>query len=236
MSDASVVSCLCVTRNRVQKLRRAISCFLAQTYPHRELLIVYESDDVATGNYLAMLNEPLIRPFEVASSPKMSLGALRNISMEAGRGHYMAQWDDDDWHGPTRLAEQMHAIGESGKRACVLVRWLVYDEETQTAYLSGRRAWEGSLLGLRAAVPRYADLVKGEDTSTVRKMLSENALAGLDRPDLYIYTFHGGNTWDRSHWQANILPYAEPLSHENQEWVKAALLGQVDERNQPSNN
>jgi glycosyltransferase involved in cell wall biosynthesis len=224
VSDERLVSCLCVTRNRVPMLRRAISCFLNQTYQPRELVVLYEADDPATRDYLATLSEPSIRPVEVPTSPKLLLGVLRNLSIQASRGHYVAQWDDDDWHGPTRLAEQIGAIRGSNKPACVLLRWVMYDEATKMAFLSASRTWEGSLVAERSAVPRYPDLRRGEDSDVIKRMLSENKLVGLDRPHLYVYIYHGANTWERSHWQENLLPFAQPLTPENTERVRSLLM------------
>jgi glycosyltransferase involved in cell wall biosynthesis len=204
-------------------LRRAISCFLNQTYLPRELVVVYEEDDPATHACLAALAEPAIRPLEVAVSPKLSLGALRNISMQASRGHYVAQWDDDDWYAPARLAEQIGAIRQSGKQGCVLSRWTMYDELTKTAYVSGSRAWEGSMVAERGAVPSYPDLRRGEDSGVISQMIAERRLVALDGPHLYVYTYHGANTWERSHWQQNLLPYSQPLTPEDQEIVRILL-------------
>src|ERR1700674_2829254 len=146
MDAQSLVSCLCVTRNRVALLRRSVACFMDQTYRPRELLIQYESDDAATRRYVATLDEPTIRPVEIPASPPLRLGTRRNLAVQAARGRYVAQWDDDDWHGPTRLAEQIAAIQSSGKQGCVLLRLVLYDAATQRAYVSGRRSWEGTLV------------------------------------------------------------------------------------------
>ena len=117
-------SLACVSRgNRVALLRRSIKCFLHQTYPYRELVVVYESDDEATRQFLTALGESSIHPLEVPAVPRLTLGSLRNIALQAGTGTYVAQWDDDDWYSPERLAEQMRAIQETGKQGCVLARW-----------------------------------------------------------------------------------------------------------------
>ncbi len=223
MSNERLVSCLCVTRNRVPMLRRAVSCFLNQTYQPRELVVLYETDDPATGDYLATLNDLSIRAIAIPVSPKLTLGALRNLSLEASHGRYVAQWDDDDWHGPARLADQINTICASGKPACVLSRWVMYDEATQAAFVSAIRAWEGSLVAERSAVPPYADLRQGEDTRVIDQMLSENKLVTLDSPHLYVYVYHGTNTWERSHWQENLLPYAQSLATEGSERVRSLL-------------
>lgn len=225
MHDNSLVSCVCVTRNRVPQLRRAVACFLAQTYRPRELVIVYESDDSATRDYFLSLKHPAIRAIEVPVEPKQPLGRLRNISIEASRGQYIAQWDDDDWYAPARLAEQLAAIRNSGKPACVLVRWIMYDEMTGKAFLSQRRTWEGSLVALRSAAPSYPDLAKGEDTLAIGEMLKQDLLVGLDRPELYVYVYHGQNTWERDHWDTCLAKLSQPLAAEATEQVKRWLYG-----------
>jgi glycosyltransferase involved in cell wall biosynthesis len=225
VNDNNLVSCVCVTRNRVPQLRRAVACFLAQTYPCRELVMVYESDDRATRDYFLSLKEPSIRAIEVAVDPKKPLGSLRNISIEASRGHYLAQWDDDDWYAPNRLAEQIGALRNSGKVGCVLVRWLMYDETTGTAFVSQRRTWEGSLVALRAAMPAYPELAKGEDTLLIGDLLKQDLLVGLDRPELYVYVYHGRNTWEREHWDSRLAQFAQPLEMEQTKLVEQRLYG-----------
>jgi glycosyltransferase involved in cell wall biosynthesis len=226
----SLISCLCLTRNRVTMLRRAISCFLGQTYRPRELVVLYQGDDTATREYLSALNEASIRPVEVAASPRLPVGSLRNLSFEAGDGRYVAIWDDDDWHGPTRLAEQVGAIHASGRPGCTLSRCVLYDVLTQCAFISALRTWEGTLVAERLAVPRYADQQKGSDTPVIRRMVAEKNLILLDRPDLYVYVCHGANTWDRQHWETNLLPFARRLGPESSERVRSLLVADAGKK------
>jgi len=205
-----LISCLCVTRNRLRLLRRAVACFHAQTYAERELIAVYEADDVETREYLRAAASDGLRVFEVPVDRKRTLGELRNYTVEVSRGDYVCQWDDDDWYGDDRLAAQMRALLESGKAACVLSRWICLDAVTRTAFMARRRDWEGSLLCRKSALPSYRHLARGEDTSVVAQLGRSRQLARLDRPDLYVYTFHGGNTWDRAHW-IRVLHRAVPL-------------------------
>lgn len=204
-------------------LRRAVSCFLNQSYQDRELVVVYEADDAATRDYLAASIHPAIRSVEVGVSPKLLLGDLRNISIESSRGHFVAQWDDDDWYGPTRLAEQIDAMRKSVRQGCVLSRWLMYDVLAAKAYVSGTRAWEGSIVAERSSIPHYPSLPKGEDSIVITRMLADDKLVALDRPQLYIYTVHGENTWERAHWERNLRPYSQLLTAEDQDRVKSLL-------------
>jgi glycosyltransferase involved in cell wall biosynthesis len=211
MEAHPLVSCLCLTHRRLPLLRRSVSCFLAQTYQPRELVVVCQSDDPATRDYLAALGEPSVRFVELPSTPRVLTGSLRNISLEAARGHYMAVWDDDDWHGPTRLAEQIEAIRWGGRPACILCRVMLYDAVKHSAFLSRMRTWEGSLVAERTAMPPYPDLQQGSDVPVVTQLRLEGKLVALDRPELYVYVYHGGNTWNWAHWEQNVLPRAEPL-------------------------
>jgi hypothetical protein len=94
----------------------------------------------------------------------------------------------------------------------VLLRLTLYDETTRSAFLSARRTWEGSLVAERSVVPPFPDLARGSDTPVITRLMEEEKLVALDRPDLYVYVYHGANTWNRAHWDTNLLPYAAPLS------------------------
>jgi glycosyltransferase involved in cell wall biosynthesis len=204
-------------------LRRAVACFLRQTYAPRELVIVHRSDDTATRDYLRALGEPSIRVVEIEPSPELGPGALRNICVEAARGEYVAVWDDDDWYAPTRIAEQVAAFKGAGKAGCCLYRIVLYDGVTDTAYLSMSRLWEGSLIVERAAMPAYSGERRGSDAPIVRQLLREDKLVALDRPQLYVYVYHGRNVWDREHWKANLLAHAQPLPSAESREVTALL-------------
>jgi glycosyltransferase involved in cell wall biosynthesis len=204
-------------------LRRAVSCFLSQTYQPRELVIVYQSDDAATKEYVTNLGHDSIRALEIPPSPQLGPGSLRNIAMQAAHGQYVAVWDDDDWYGPLRLAEQMRAIAAGGRAGCLLPRLMLYDCVTQSAFLSQDRNWENTLVALRSAVPPYSDARRGSDTEVVYRMAEEGKLVRLERSDLYIYVFHGGNVWDREHWEKNLLAHAQPMTRAESQRVRATL-------------
>lgn len=111
---------------------------------------------------------------------------------------------------PTRLAEQMKSIRESGLAGCVLSRWTIHDATTQRSYISESCTWEGSLVAERAAVPAYPPAKQGGDTPKIDAMMKKKQLTLLERPELYIYIFHGLNTWNRKHW-LTLMKYAKRL-------------------------
>lgn len=48
---------------------------------------------------------------------------------------------------------------------------------------------------------KYDNLRIGEDTALIERLLSKNNLFLINNvPNLYIYIYHGKNTWNYSHW------------------------------------
>jgi glycosyltransferase involved in cell wall biosynthesis len=206
-SESPLISCLCVTRDRVDLLSRAIECFQRQTWPNRELVILCEDDDSGTVRFLEQVEDERIQVHIIPAQTKLSLGALRNLSIEHANGQYICQWDDDDWYHPQRLALQLQNLEANGKEACVLARWLIYDGQMDKAWCSNGRLWEGSLLCSKVLIQgstRYANTSTGEDTYLIEQLYIEDQITVYDQPDLYVYIYSGRNTWDDLHFQ-NIL-------------------------------
>lgn len=210
------ISCLCVTRRKPEMLARAITCFHNQRYPNKQLVVVYETDDLETGKFL----ESYVRtdnPIKILPIPvlpvKNTLGELRNFSVEFADGEYVCQWDDDDWYDCDRLAVQMDRLLASGKPACILSRWIVFDATTGKTYISNRRLWEGSILCRRELILAnpYQVLSKGEDTSVIHALYDKELLEIIDdEPEIYVYVYHGKNTWEQTHFQ-QIFECSFPL-------------------------
>ena len=201
-----LISCICVTRGRVDLLSESIEYFFHQSYPNKELVIVCEDDDIATVDYLKNIDNPKIRSVIQTVEPKKSLGELRNISIAEAMGEYVCQWDDDDWYHPRRLEIQLQIVQKHDKAATVLPRWLVYVPAKGEAYCSNSRLWEGSLLCKKTLFNdiQYPSVTRGEDSYVIKQLFINDELAVEDHPDLYVYHFRGSNTWDDEHFKAII--------------------------------
>src|SRR5882762_9182892 len=102
-----LVSCLCVTKNKLYQLKRAVNCFYGQSYARKELVIVYEGNKTEASKWISHLKDPKIKVVHVSVIPKLSLGELRNISIAHAKGEYFCQWDDDDWYHRDRVKIQL---------------------------------------------------------------------------------------------------------------------------------
>ncbi|WP_188930440.1 glycosyltransferase family 2 protein [Puia dinghuensis] len=228
MNNFPLVSCLCVTHNRIAQIARAIACFQSQTYPNKQLVIVYEDKDVHICKFLQTIDDPTIKCIQVPYEPKLNLGELRNISIDHSDGEYICQWDSDDWFHNNRLQLQMRYILKMHKPICFLTYWIMYDSLTEKAYLSRKRLWEGTILCkkdfLLASKLKYPNLEKLEDFKLVEKLLPLNVIYPIDIPNLYIYVYHGENTWHYQHFKDNFN-VGQELSESANKIVKGVLEG-----------
>lgn len=193
------ITCVCVSKNRPGFLQRAIQCFKTQTYPNKDLVIVYEGSNESKP----IISDEEIKVVRLQAGSELTLGERRNISIQNCTGEYFCQWDDDDWYHNKRLEIQMHELIQSGRAACVLNRLILYDGIKHAAYLSSQRYWEGSLLcrtNLITEAIRYPHVNRSEDNSLVADLVQKDHVHHMSAPFLYAYFYHGGNTWDRNHF------------------------------------
>ncbi len=213
-----MISCLTVTQEgRLASLALAVADFAHQTERDRELVIVHDAGTSFHEGVQAIArahDRAAIRIVKVPSAPKLSLGALRNAAVEAARGDYVCQWDDDDRCHPRRIEVQMAALRDAGSDASVLADQLHLFTDSREMY------WDdwydspyplnfvpGTLFVRRAAMARYPEEPRGEDTGLVVGMLREGRSFERIREQgyLYVYVFDGRNTFDQAHHAAISL-------------------------------
>nr|WP_246587235.1 glycosyltransferase family 2 protein [Stakelama flava] len=194
-----------VTANRAALARRAITCFVHQRWANRELVIV-DDGEADYSPLFAGIPADRIAYHKVARRPETTLGALRNLSLNLARGDLIAQWDDDDWYHPDRLAVQAAALGE-GSDVCLLAGTLMH--------LDSPRWFDHPYIGtLRPGVPgtivhranfraRYPDERRGEDTVFLDNW-PRAAVRIIEAPHLFVRAFHGSNTWEAHHFTRRI--------------------------------
>lgn len=132
---APLVSCIMPTKDRPQFIPGAIDCFLRQTYPHKELVIL---DDGESIEHMIPRN-PAIRYLRIPGP--LCIGTKRNMCCEQSNGDLIAHWDDDDWSTPTRLEEQVRALTDNPKIKVTGYNTMLFlDERNGKAYrYTGRK-------------------------------------------------------------------------------------------------
>ncbi|MBF0296464.1 MAG: glycosyltransferase family 2 protein [Magnetococcales bacterium] len=215
-----------VTRGRFAQARLAVECFLRQTYPRRELVIVHDGPDPALRDHLAGLHHPAIRLVELPDE-NTPLGALRNLAVREAAGSHVCQWDDDDLYDPLRLERQFDALIRSYASACLLHSWMIWWPRDERLAISCQRLWEGSLLCEKAFLPPYPELRKGEDTPVVESLWQTRRVVLLDMPHLYLYIVHGANTFGTGHFERHWLEGRQRFTGEAFHEAMRALDGRL---------
>jgi amino acid adenylation domain-containing protein len=212
-----VISCLMVTRQRLAMATRAIDCFAAQDYEPRHLVIVSDGHEeyealrqyahAACGSAVTITSVPR------GSKP---LGELRNLALDLAPGDIVCQWDDDDLSHPRRLSMQLERMRHDGADACFLTEHLHLMADARSLYWCDWTRPRGmplqtttvpaTVMCEKRAAGRYPEAGpvsrRSEDAVFMRSLAKRSPVATLSGCGwLYVYVFHGANTWDESHHQ-----------------------------------
>jgi glycosyltransferase involved in cell wall biosynthesis len=199
-----LVSCLCVTKNEIEIVKRAIDCYQAQSYPNKELIILKQGADPAMEKFILELGDSSIVFRTLPPHPILTLGELRNFSVELSKGDYFCSWDDDDWQHVNRLEIQLNGTLKNFHPSSALTNLLVFDQTTEQAYFSPIGIWEGTIMCKRELFEkgiRYPTATKGEDTAFMHLLLNGSRIFPVVSSTLYLYIYHGKNTWSLDHFR-----------------------------------
>jgi glycosyltransferase involved in cell wall biosynthesis len=98
MEVLPIITCIMPTYGRREYVNESVAMFLAQDYPHKELIIL---NDCAGQELLGAF--PGVRIVN-QNSRFTSLGEKRNTCIRLAKGSVIAIWDDDDVYLPWRLS------------------------------------------------------------------------------------------------------------------------------------
>jgi len=210
------ISCLMITYDRLSLAKHAIRSFAAQTYPEKELVVVSDGKPRhlhALERYAATLGLERVR-FVRAGSQRVTLGGLRNISLDAARGEIVCQWDDDDYSHPERLRLQAEELIRNDAGACFFTDHLQFIEELSTlcwvdwglskTTAAAEQLLPGTVMMRRGLPVRYPEEGRfashGEDSMLLGNLWDRTTVAPLrGAGHLYLYQFHGRNSFSREH-------------------------------------
>lgn len=227
VTNYPLISCVCITNNRPKLLQNAINCFESQNYLNKELVISYPKEDMATKAIIQNLRNSDLKILSIEREQTDSLGNARNQAIVKCRGEYVCIWDDDDWYHSSRLSFQFNSMQEKGYgyQASVLTRILLYDTTSKQVYLSFPYLWEGTILCRKVILlqNQYKNSNIAEDSHVVRFLSSRNLLFKIDHvPYLYIYVYHGNNTWNYKHFEA-FLSKSELITGDDSKHILGLL-------------
>jgi glycosyltransferase involved in cell wall biosynthesis len=202
-ASAPRVSCIMPTGNRRSFLPLALTCFEAQDYPNKELIIVDDGQEPVSD-----MMEPKHNVRYLHLNQRRSIGHKRNLASECASGEILIHWDDDDWYGMQRISRQAEPIiaGVSDMSG-LETRWildLLHGQFWTISPLLHQRMFVGDIHGGTLAYARavwdrgvrYPDASLAEDASFLQQALRlRMRLTRVPNEELFVYSRHDSNAW-----------------------------------------
>jgi len=168
-----LVSCIMPTRGRALFLPAAVDCFLKQTYPNKELIILGDNDECIGLELCSAW------PVRYVIDERKPIGTKRNRCCELAQGEIICHFDDDDWSSPDRIAFQVAELQNSSKPATGFNELYFWDTIAKVA-----RRYRASVKGYVCGTTlcylksfwethRFNDVDHGEDNSFVYPALNQ---------------------------------------------------------------
>ncbi|PEN12325.1 glycosyl transferase family 2 [Longibacter salinarum] len=204
-SSLPKVSCLLVTADRPQLVKRALRCYANQTYENTELVVLDNGETPIQEVVESFDLDGDVVYRHVEREPDMWIGALRNQSLELATGKFVVpQWDDDDWSHPERVERQARVLQE-GYDACTLQGTLMHvDSEEYFDHPFIGPLPDGvppTIMHRRNANIRYPNLRRTSDTDFVNAWQKHRyKVLPIEEAYLYLRYSHGGNLWEQDHF------------------------------------
>jgi len=219
-----LVSCIMPTFNRVNFVKQSIYYFLRQTYSNKELIIIDDGDRPVAD---LIPDDPRIKYMRLSS--KYSIGKKRNLACEIAEGEIIMCWDDDDWHGPMRIQQQIFPLVSESYDASGIGTYLYYSLMNKCFYnykrevfkdgiVSGtltfwKRMWEEGV--------KFKDMSLAEDAdfqdsfrsigARIKRILTEN---------IFFIVRHDKNTWSVGNTNLNAIPVPEYIPKKDLEFYE----------------
>ena len=205
-----MISCILVTADRREFVKKAIQCFLDQDYLDKELIVVDDGQD-RVDDLVAAIASVYHHP-----GKKLTVGEKRNLACIFAKGEYIAHLDDDDWSAPHRLSEEFKMMKESKKPVVGYKTMLFYDIAQNLAwkYLGSdgfacgaslfykKRYWEQH---------QFSPKNLGEDHDFTIDAMKHFGIYSKDVGLSMVATLHDRNTspHDLTHQQFPVYPVSE---------------------------
>lgn len=129
MNLMRMVTVITPTTDRPEWLKRSIKCFLGQTWPEREMLIL--DDGWEPSKEIIPVNAGVRYWY---SPCKMTVGEKLNWLCERAQGEIIVRFDDDDWSSPDRIALQVQDLDNQRAGLVGYDKLFYYDTRTREAF------------------------------------------------------------------------------------------------------
>lgn len=190
-----LVSCVMPTRARPQFAPLAVDCFQAQTYPHKELLILDDEDEPSfPADWIPP--QGINRNVETI---RFNIPQKLNKLCAAARGDVICRFDDDDWSAPDRIETQLSRLMDSGLSVTAFNAMVFVDDAGNMRKYRGTRDYGlgSSMMFLRSYWEShrwYEKKIVGSDNAFAREAAAIGEIASVDAGRFMYARAHATNT------------------------------------------
>lgn len=223
MDGLSLVSCVMVTTGRVDLISKSLRSFLLQKFPSKELIVVSQGSK-EQNEIIKNLTAPHHNIQFVEAPKRLSLGEMRNLSVELALGEVICQWDDDDIYHPNRISTQFKAL-RYNTVASLYSSYLKYFVNKRTLYMIDhlrgsddyvvemnknpyKKYLCGSIMFRKSCFHEVNNRLypecgsqsqKEEDLNVLQRLMRMGEVSAVSCGYEYCYVFHGQNVYDSRH-------------------------------------
>ena len=198
-----LVSCLTATYGRYKVLQEAVSCFIEQDYPNRELIIL--------NNHPVPLQCDLPQVTVYNEPGYESLGDCRNRLLELANGEYVRTWDDDDLYLPWAISQGVKWLNGSD----AFKPKYSWDSRKNRHYTLGENVYEASITFRKDVAVKYGyKKAGGDEHEPLMKGISDSCIVVPVRPS-YCYR------WDSGLHRISGTLGSPDLEKRTGDWMKA---------------
>jgi glycosyltransferase involved in cell wall biosynthesis len=135
----TLASILIPAYNAERWIASTIESALAQTWPHKEIILV---DDGSTDRTLAIARQFESKGVHATTQPNQGAAATRNRAFALSKGDYIQWLDADDLLSPDKIEHQMHAAMQAGdRRTLVCCPWAFFRSRPAKARFTPTPLW-----------------------------------------------------------------------------------------------
>ncbi len=208
------VSCVCVTRNRRLFLRRALAYYMRAAevlwtlWETPSELVILDGSEKRNPEWRPyflpreMMSSFGYRYFHEPMTSKGKVGYCHNRVTELAQGDLIIRWDDDDWHSPNRIVQQMQALQLqpdgclaftskfyayhlAERKACKSRTWFTGGGSMGSAFAYHKKVWEKC---------PFRDVDEGEDNHFWTDIEAAKVpMVDMFDPNLFVYIRHNRN-------------------------------------------
>ena len=143
---ASVV----LATKRPELISACLETFHKQTYPDKELIIIFNTDRADVGEVRRMLaGHTNVHVFQVHQ--EKNIGACLNFGIAQAKGKYWFKMDDDDYYGANYLQDWVHLAETADFQIMGKPPAFIYLEEKDKLFLRNKALWTQLTIGSMGA-------------------------------------------------------------------------------------